>query len=305
MGRLKTYEEFIKDIDSSDEIENDMMAMGEPTEAGDGEEVVSTDQTGADAEIDVDAVDGEEAGKEAEELEGPESEGEQDMKIDGEVVDTEPKNLEDEVEEDKIPGGLSDGMSLEDLAIKHGVDVAEIEAAVEAEHTDDEEVALEIAKDHIFEDPKYYDKLEATVEEAEEVEAEEEDAEEVEAEVEDAEEVEAEEEDSEEAEEEAEEEDSEEVVLTVAEMMKEMYEACKSEAKVWEEDMHDDHTLESYMRENAALAASLSTEALKEMKEDMTIEMYEAMCEGLKESYSKKIDEMKEAYGAEGSADAE
>ena len=27
------------------------------------------------------------------------------------------------------------------------------------EHTDDKKVAFEIAKDHIFEDPKYYDKL--------------------------------------------------------------------------------------------------------------------------------------------------
>ena len=45
---------------------------------------------------------------------------------------------------------------------------------------------------------------------------------------------------------------------------------------------------------------SLATQALKEMKEDMTLEMYEAACEGLKESYSKKIDEMKEAWNAEG-----
>jgi len=30
---------------------------------------------------------------------------------------------------------------------------------VEMEHTDDKKVAFEIAKDHIFEDPKYYDKL--------------------------------------------------------------------------------------------------------------------------------------------------
>lgn len=31
---------------------------------------------------------------------------------------------------------------------------------VELEHTDDEEVALEIAMDHLTEDPAYYDKLE-------------------------------------------------------------------------------------------------------------------------------------------------
>ena len=83
-------------------------------------------------------------------------------------------------------------------------------------------------------------------------------------------------------------------------MMKEMYEACKGEAATWESDMHDEHTIESYMCENAALAAALATQALKEMKEDMTLEMYEAACESLKESYSKKIDEMKEAWAAEG-----
>ena len=70
-----------------------------------------------------------------------------------------------EANEDMVPGGLADGMTAEDLAKKHGVEVAEIEAAiekgvkVEMEHTDDEKIAHEVAMDHIFEDPKYYDKL--------------------------------------------------------------------------------------------------------------------------------------------------
>lgn len=67
--------------------------------------------------------------------------------------------------EDMVPGGLADDMTAKDLADKHGVDVAEIEAAiekgikVEMEHTADEKIAHEVAMDHIFEDPKYYDKL--------------------------------------------------------------------------------------------------------------------------------------------------
>lgn len=68
-------------------------------------------------------------------------------------------------EKEKFKGGLADGMTAQDLADKHKLPVDEIEAAlskgqkVEMEHTDDADAAYEIAKDHIFEDPKYYDKL--------------------------------------------------------------------------------------------------------------------------------------------------
>ena len=81
-----------------------------------------------------------------------------------------------EANEDMVPGGLADGMTAEDLAKKHGVEVAEIEAAiekgikVEMEHTDDNKIAKEVAMDHIFEDPKYYDKLADMENESEEVE---------------------------------------------------------------------------------------------------------------------------------------
>jgi len=71
-----------------------------------------------------------------------------------------PKN-----EADVVPGGLAKGLSLNDIAEKHGVSVdimvAEFKKgiAVEMEHTTDREVAKEITLDHLFEDPKYYDKL--------------------------------------------------------------------------------------------------------------------------------------------------
>jgi hypothetical protein len=64
-----------------------------------------------------------------------------------------------------IPGGLSKGMTLAQIADKHKVDLDTLKKEfkkgvnVEMEHTTDVRVAAEIARDHIFEDPKYYDKL--------------------------------------------------------------------------------------------------------------------------------------------------
>jgi len=60
-----------------------------------------------------------------------------------------------EEEKDKLPGGLADEKSPKDFdqtALASGVEV-------ELEHTDDESLALEIAMDHLTEDPKYYEKL--------------------------------------------------------------------------------------------------------------------------------------------------
>jgi hypothetical protein len=65
----------------------------------------------------------------------------------------------------KIPGGLAKNKTLDDIATKHGIKLKELEKQlekgikVEAEHTTDKAVAREIAMDHLFEDPKYYDKL--------------------------------------------------------------------------------------------------------------------------------------------------
>ena len=65
---------------------------------------------------------------------------------------------------------LAKGMSLRDISDKHEVSFeyikkeAEKGVKVEMEHTDDVSVAYDIAKDHLFEDPKYYTKL-TTIEE--------------------------------------------------------------------------------------------------------------------------------------------
>jgi len=81
---------------------------------------------------------------------------------------------------DKIPGGLADNKTVQDLVAHHGDDSwasiqfeslekiinSQLEKGikVELEHTDDAAIAREIAIDHIWEDKKYYDKLEAVEE---------------------------------------------------------------------------------------------------------------------------------------------
>jgi hypothetical protein len=67
---------------------------------------------------------------------------------------------------------LAKGMTLEDIALKHNVDISELEkelakgSSVELEHEDKKdpnakENAKDTAMDHLFEDPKYYSKLKA------------------------------------------------------------------------------------------------------------------------------------------------
>lgn len=81
------------------------------------------------------------------------------------------------VHENEIPGGLADKLTIEDIAKKHKVSVdslqkqIEIGIDIEMEHTDSLEIAFEIAKDHIFEDPKYYSKLKKMESEPKKVEA--------------------------------------------------------------------------------------------------------------------------------------
>jgi hypothetical protein len=74
---------------------------------------------------------------------------------------------------DLIVGGKSDGMSLGDIAKKHKVPLSQLEVQikkgikVEREHTNTDKVAREIAKDHLFEFPDYYDRLEKMEKKAE------------------------------------------------------------------------------------------------------------------------------------------
>lgn len=68
-------------------------------------------------------------------------------------------------EENKLIGGKSDKLSINDIANKFGVSPSSIQnqinkgIKVELEHTKDKEKALEIAMDHLTEIPDYYDRL--------------------------------------------------------------------------------------------------------------------------------------------------
>ena len=77
-----------------------------------------------------------------------------------------------EMGEEKLKGGKADNKTFQDLVNKYnkkGKDLISIEKQlknqlnkgmkVEMEHTKDKTKAKEIAMDHLFEDPKYYDKL--------------------------------------------------------------------------------------------------------------------------------------------------
>lgn len=65
-----------------------------------------------------------------------------------------------------IKGGKSDNLTLQDIADKFNVSLADIKAqvekgiSVEMEHTNSKEKATEIATDHVSEFPDYYDRLE-------------------------------------------------------------------------------------------------------------------------------------------------
>lgn len=76
-------------------------------------------------------------------------------------------------EENKLIGGKSDKLSINDIAKKFNVSVSEIQAQirkgikVESEHTSDKEKATEIATDHVSEFPDYYNRLDKMEKKAE------------------------------------------------------------------------------------------------------------------------------------------
>jgi hypothetical protein len=72
----------------------------------------------------------------------------------------------------EIPGGLAQFATIGDLATMHNLPLDQIIKQIvkgvktESEHTTDLDIAMEIAFDHVYEDPKYYDKL-SSIEEGE------------------------------------------------------------------------------------------------------------------------------------------
>ena len=90
----------------------------------------------------------------------------------------------------------------------------------------------------------------------------------------------------------------EEVDKTANEMLTDAYHKALDEAKAYEADDNDGHTLEEYLKEMASLTAEKMYEmyesSCSEMREGMTMEMYERACNEMKESYTAKMDEMLE-----------
>jgi len=99
--------------------------------------------------------------------------------------------------------------------------------------------------------------------------------------------------------------DEDSKVIPVHEMLEKCYEVLINEATEWAKDAHDDHTIESYMAENAALVASMAAKTLTVLQEDMKTEAYEACLNKMTEAYSKKINEMKEMKDATDMEDIE
>ena len=86
---------------------------------------------------------------------------------------------------------------------------------------------------------------------------------------------------------------------TVEEMYEELKTRTENEAKAYEGDAHDGHTIETYLKDAAAMNAKMVTEVLANCRgtnESYTKEAYESSCNEMKEAYAKKIDEVIEAY---------
>ena len=77
------------------------------------------------------------------------------------------------------------------------------------------------------------------------------------------------------------------------------------EAKEWADDSHDEHTIESYMKENATHIAHISVGALKKCGEEWGDDRIESAMEGLIEAYTKKIREIQETDKSIGADDGD
>lgn len=69
------------------------------------------------------------------------------------------------LEVERLKGGVADGKTIEDIADKHNVSLSQLKQELargvkeEMEHTNNRNIAKEIAMDHLYKDPKYYTKL--------------------------------------------------------------------------------------------------------------------------------------------------
>jgi hypothetical protein len=232
MAKLKTFEQYVSEMDRAEEIEKEIVDLGTPEEesAEDADKVQSPEQEANEAN-DV-------TGTEADELKNDLNDKTP------EVIDADGKKYakaEDRAEDDsaEVNADLKDQAEGEDI----GKEVSEAEEKEEVEESSEEEDAEKKSKD----EPK----------------------------------------------------------RPVSEILKECYGMMKEEAAAWENDEHDEHTIETYMTENAALIGGFAANTLKEMKEDYALEAYEAACNQIKEAFCKKVDECKESNMTPGEREQE
>lgn len=237
MAKLKTFEQYVSEMDRAEEIEKEIVDLGTPEEesAEDADKVQSPEQEANEAN-DV-------TGTEADELKNDLNDKTP------EVIDADGKKYakaEDRAEDDsaEVNADLKDQAEGEDI----GKEVSEAE---EKEETPEEEAS---------ETPE---------------------------------------------EQEAEKKSKDEPKRPVSEILKECYGMMKEEAAAWANDEHDEHTIETYMTENAALIGGFAANTLKEMKEDYALEAYEAACNQIKEAFCKKVDECKESNMTPGEREQE
>jgi hypothetical protein len=227
MAKLKTFEQYVSEMDRAEEIEKDIVDLGTPEEESteDADKVQSPEQEANEAN-DVTGIEADELKNDLNDKTPP-------------VVDADGKKYvkaEDRAEDDsaELNKDLKDQADGENI----GKEVSEAE---EKEETPEEEAS---------ETPE---------------------------------------------EQEAEKKSKDESKRPVSEILKECYGMMKEEAALWENDEHDEHTVETYMTENASLVGGFAANTLKEMKEDYAIEAYEAACNQIKEAFCKKVDECKES----------
>ena len=232
MAQLKTFDQYVSEIDRAEKIEKEIVDLGTPEEesAEDADKVQSPEQEANEAN-DV-------TGTEADELKNDLNDKTP------EVIDADGKKYakaEDRAEDDsaEVNADLKDQAEGEDI----GKEVSEAEEKEEVEESSEEEDAEKKSKD----EPK----------------------------------------------------------RPVSEILKECYGMMKEEAAAWENDEHDEHTIETYMTENAALIGGFAANTLKEMKEDYALEAYEAACNQIKEAFCKKVDECKESNMTPGEREQE
>jgi hypothetical protein len=234
MAKLKTFEQYVSEMDRAEEIEKDIVDLGTPEEESteDADKVQSPEQEANEAN-DV-------TGIEADELKNDLNDKTP------EVIDADGKKYakaEDRAEDDsaEVNKDLKDQAEGEDI----GKEVSEAEEKEEAEETPAEEEA-----------------------------------------------------------EDAEKKSKDEPKRPVSEILKECYSMIK-EAAAWANDEHDEHTIETYMTENAALVGGFAANTLKEMREDYALEAYEAACNQIKEAFCKKVDEAKDSNMTPGEREEE